>query len=253
MIVDKVARGVARLVPVKPIKARPATGLVSFTFDDIPRSAWHMGGEILARHGVEGTYYVAGGLTGGEDEASGNICHTEDDLRAIAEEGHEIASHGFAHRPFTDLSKNELLEDWDRNERYLQSLFPDRMISNLSYPLGMARIRDKSLAAKRFTSIRGVDPGLNKGLCDFSQLKSNGLYSSRITVEKVKALIDRAARDKAWVIFHTHDVAEDPTPWGATPSLFEEAVKAAVDSSCRVMPVRNAIGAVAFTGSAEAA
>ena len=48
----------------KLMRAKPVRGVVSFTFDDFPRSAFHCGGDILRCHGVRGTYYASMGLEG---------------------------------------------------------------------------------------------------------------------------------------------------------------------------------------------
>ena len=49
---------------------RNAQPLISFTFDDFPRSALTVGGEILERHGARGTYYASLGVMG-KYEAAG--------------------------------------------------------------------------------------------------------------------------------------------------------------------------------------
>ena len=36
--------------------------IVSFTFDDFPRSAYSVGGAMLEKFGARGTYYVTAGL-----------------------------------------------------------------------------------------------------------------------------------------------------------------------------------------------
>jgi hypothetical protein len=36
--------------------------VASISFDDFPKSAWSLGGQVLARHEVHGTYYTGGQL-----------------------------------------------------------------------------------------------------------------------------------------------------------------------------------------------
>ena len=38
--------------------------MVSFTFDDLPKSAVTTGAGMLEAHGARGTFYVSGGLVG---------------------------------------------------------------------------------------------------------------------------------------------------------------------------------------------
>ena len=70
-------------------------GVVSFTFDDFPRSSLEQGGAILERFGARGTFYTALGLEGGDGEL-GPLFRREDLERAAAA-GHEIGCHTFSH------------------------------------------------------------------------------------------------------------------------------------------------------------
>jgi peptidoglycan/xylan/chitin deacetylase (PgdA/CDA1 family) len=47
--------------------------MISFTFDDFPRSALHVAGRILEDHGIAGTYYVSLGLMGTLTPDRGNV------------------------------------------------------------------------------------------------------------------------------------------------------------------------------------
>src|SRR5437868_1211537 len=69
--------------------------VVSFTFDDFPRSAWLTGGAILQRFGAAGTYYVSLGLLD-KETPTGRIC-VAGDLAALVEQGHELGCHTFSH------------------------------------------------------------------------------------------------------------------------------------------------------------
>src|ERR1700722_2095292 len=69
--------------------------LISFTFDDFPRTALLAGGAILKQFELRATYYTALGLLG-KDSPSGPIA-VADDLRRALEEGNELGCHTFAH------------------------------------------------------------------------------------------------------------------------------------------------------------
>src|SRR6202012_2766789 len=53
---------IARKLVLKPVLI--GRSVASITFDDFPKSAWDQGGAVMARHGVRGTYYTAGGFCG---------------------------------------------------------------------------------------------------------------------------------------------------------------------------------------------
>ena len=80
---------------VRMTKLTGSLPIVSFTFDDFPRSALSVGGEILSRYGVRGTYYASIGLM--------NRCNalgqqfTPEDLARVLQDGHELASHTYSH------------------------------------------------------------------------------------------------------------------------------------------------------------
>src|SRR4051812_1494906 len=77
------------------IRLRNRFPLISFTFDDFPRSALYTGGEILRKYGAAGTYYTALGLMG-TDGPVGRI-FSEADLPEVLGRGHEFGCHTFDH------------------------------------------------------------------------------------------------------------------------------------------------------------
>ena len=54
----------ARTLKVRPAKLAGQRPVASISFDDFPKSAWTAGGPVLAKHGMRGTYYTAGGFCG---------------------------------------------------------------------------------------------------------------------------------------------------------------------------------------------
>src|SRR6058998_1234644 len=88
-------RRAASFVFRKPCLIRPERPLISFTFDDFPRSALLNGGAILNRFGVAATYYVSLGLAGTE-QPSGRM-FVREDLATLLEGGHELGCHTFSH------------------------------------------------------------------------------------------------------------------------------------------------------------
>src|SRR2546422_6309977 len=77
------------------VQMRNDRPLVSFTFDDFPRSALRCGGAILKKYGFRGTYYAALGLMG-QHAPVGEIFSLQD-LRDLLAEGHELGCHTYGH------------------------------------------------------------------------------------------------------------------------------------------------------------
>src|SRR4051812_10835454 len=79
----------------RPLAMRNREPLISFTFDDFPRSALFTGGRILEDFGARGTYYTSFGLMG-QTAPTGEI-FTRDDFPQVLARGHELGCHTFAH------------------------------------------------------------------------------------------------------------------------------------------------------------
>ena len=91
----RLQREMADRLARRPLSLGNSQPLVSFTFDDFPRSALHCGGAILRSQGLTGTFYASFGLMGGT-APTGQI-FVEDDLIELIEEQHELGCHTFDH------------------------------------------------------------------------------------------------------------------------------------------------------------
>jgi peptidoglycan/xylan/chitin deacetylase (PgdA/CDA1 family) len=215
-----------------------STAMVSFTFDDFPRSALLTGGEILRSRGVLGTYYASLGLAGKQIE-TGTMFLMED-LRVALEQGHELGCHTFNHshswETAPDLFEREVIE----NQRVLQQMIPGACFKTLSFPIGHPRARTKQRVSKYFSCCRGGGQTFNVGEADLNCLSAYFLEQSRDNPEAIKRVIDENSKAGGWLIFATHDVCENPTQWGCTPALFEHIVQYAIESGAQILPVAQA-------------
>ena len=241
-----VARRLIQRVTVKPMRARLQAPLASITFDDFPASAWTVGGEILARRNLKGTYYVSGSYSG--RTLDGLTYFDARQLVDLAAAGHEVGCHSFSHIRGARLGDYELLSDVDRNASFVQDHLGDYRLSSFAYPFGDASLRTKSLFGRRFSCSRGISKGVNHGLVDLSQLKAIGLESAWWTPEYVEKAVRRVKRDNGWLIFFTHDVSEDPSPYGATPGMLNHALDLLQAAHIEVLPVKHALARTLFNG-----
>src|ERR1700744_5889430 len=107
------ARKLGRFIPTRPQPVKWPGGVATFTFDDFPRSALSVGGAILERHGVRGTYYTATDLA--ETENHLGPMFERDDTAAAHGAGHEIACHTFRHLDCGRTDTGTLLADVEVN------------------------------------------------------------------------------------------------------------------------------------------
>ena len=240
-------RRITHRLPLKPVKSRLTASVASITFDDFPRSAWTRGGEILARHAVRGTYYAGGSFEGSTQD--GLEYFTAADLKDIAAAGHEIGCHGYEHKPSWTLDSAALSEDANRNAAFARAALGDYVLSSYAYPYGEASPRTKRLLGDRFATARGIRKGVNTGLIDLAQLKAVGIEKWWWTPEYIEGVIAQAKASKGWLIFFTHDVSDDPSPYGATPAMLEHALEALARAQIDVLPVKHALARTQFDGA----
>ena len=93
----------------------------------------------------------------------------------------------------------------------------------------------------RFAGCRSSQSGLNIGTPDLGRLRSIRLYNRLIGPDDVSDLIKQAVTRTTWPIFYTHDIAQMPSRFGCTISLFEHALKSAISAGAEIRPVDAAI------------
>lgn len=209
--------------------------IVTFTFDDFPRSALTVGGCILESFDVRATYYVAMGLMDAETSQGRQFCR--EDLHSLVERGHEAAIHGFSHLSARNTPAEKFAADVSRCGALLQECLPGKASSNFAYPYGHATLSSKRKLGPGLCSSRGTIPGLNGPEMDLNLLRANFLYGDANQLERVQRLIDENAMQRSWLILYSHDVADSPSPHGCTPALLRETVRFALKQGARVLTV----------------
>jgi peptidoglycan/xylan/chitin deacetylase (PgdA/CDA1 family) len=241
----------ARTVCRKPVTIRSETPLISFTFDDFPRTAWLTGGEILGSFGVAGTYYAALGCMGG-DSPSGQI-FSKSDLKPILDAGHELGSHTYSHCDSWKTTPEAFEKSIIENQMALSSLIPGEEFKTFSYPIRPPRPETKRRTAKYFRCSRGLRQSLNSGAADLNQLSAFFIERADDGIRTIRDLIDRNKKECGWIIFVTHDVAPKPSRFGCTAELLEDTVAYAVESGARILPVAKALECILETSWGERA
>jgi peptidoglycan/xylan/chitin deacetylase (PgdA/CDA1 family) len=243
-------RRATRFLFRRPFPLKSGTPVISFTFDDFPRSALLTGGAILKRYGLTGTYYAAFGLMG-KSAPTGSMFLRED-LDLLFEQGHELGCHTFNHCHALDTKTGLFEAAILKNRATLQGLFPGASLRTLSYPISPPRPRTKQRMARHFVCCRGGGQTFNSGTLDLNYLSAYFLEKSRSDPDAVKSVIDQNRLASGWLILATHDVCESPTNWGCRPDFFEDIVQYAVSSGARVLPVYQAFQTLCGPVSGEA-
>jgi peptidoglycan/xylan/chitin deacetylase (PgdA/CDA1 family) len=237
-----VRRALATRLHRRALTVAPVQPLVSFSFDDAPSSAFETGARVLERHGVRGTYYVSLGLLG-QPGPSGPLGGAEA-LRAAVAAGHELGCHTHDHLDAWQVSAGQFLASVEANAQALQRLLPGHRFETFAYPKSGAVAAVKPALAKRFLACRHGGQRGNSGRIDRDLLAACFLdRQQHADLSFVRNLLEDNARTRGWLIFATHDVTPDPSPWGCTPGLLEAVVRHALRTGSRILPVREALRA----------
>jgi peptidoglycan/xylan/chitin deacetylase (PgdA/CDA1 family) len=212
--------------------------IVSFSFDDFPRSAYITGGHMLEQFGARGTYYAAFGLMNTENGSGEHF--RAGDLDLLLENGHELGSHTFGHVSSRTVSCAAFCDDVRKGSQAVAGVTGVEA-ANFAYPFGHMTLQTKRSLAASVSSARSNIPGFNGPEVDLNMLRANRLYGNLDQAKMVEELIAENVKRKGWLIFYTHDVQPNPSAFGCTPALLELAVACAARSDCRILTVREAL------------
>jgi peptidoglycan/xylan/chitin deacetylase (PgdA/CDA1 family) len=213
-------------------------GVVSFTFDDFPKTSLSTGGSILESYAARGTYYASLKLAGTERNVGPMF--NQQDIVAAQFAGHEIACHTFSHLDCRRATRSSILAEVRDNAAALSSLVEGYVPTNFAYPYGSVSLTAKRALGAKFSSCRGIRPGINYGTVDLAELLAVWIYSVDFNEAGMRRLIDRTKSVGGWLIFFTHDVDDVPSRFGCKPIQLEAVVSYASKGTA-ILPVRDVI------------
>ena len=238
-IIGKYRRTLAYRFHRRMVTIRTSVPIISFTFDDAPRTAFDKGGDILRSYGAKATFFISLGLLGSNTEV-GTIASLEDLVRAV-NEGNELGCHTFDHLNTWETTSDKFVESVVRNKQALDRVLPGATFRTFSYPIGSPKPSIKSRLEKYFVCCRGGGQAPNVGAADLNLLKAYFLdKKNNFDIGLIKKIIDYSTSCCGWLIFVTHDIIENPSPYGCTPKFFEEVVNHAARSGALLLPVEQA-------------
>ena len=214
--------------------------VASFTFDDFPVSAWEVGGRILReKAGALGTYFVSGTFMG--REIGGVQYYTAGNLRAVLAAGNEVGCHTFAHQKLGAGGADFARKTCEENARFMQDILgQDFRFRSFAYPYGDSSIAVKNRLSKMFPLCRGVQQRINAENVDCGQIGVTSLEIRHAGQVDLPRIVAEARARKGWLVFLTHDIGENPSPYGSTPAMLEEAVGLVQAAGFRILPVTQA-------------
>lgn len=223
-----------RLVPIKG-----AAPIISFTFDDAPKSALSTGQEILKAYGARATYFVSLGILSGDTEVGKIAC--PDDLARAVEDGGELGCHTFDHLDAWHTPCEIFITSIHQNRKALRRILPGARFTSFAYPKSGATLSTKRALQETFACCRGGGQATNVGSADLNLLKA--CFLDRRTgagPEFIQTLVDYNTERRGWLIFVTHDVSANPSPYGCTPEFLDDVVRYSSQSGAMLLPVGEA-------------
>jgi peptidoglycan/xylan/chitin deacetylase (PgdA/CDA1 family) len=212
--------------------------VISFCFDDFPRTAYTAGGAILKSLGMCGTYYAALNLMNTTNELGDQF--RQEDIDSLLADGHELGCHTFSHVSCRTVSLRLFESDVLKGRRAIRAL-TGCDAGNFAYPHGHVSIRSKKKIGAHMSSCRGIYGGINDLVADLNLLRANSLYGDVDQRARFESLVSANVASRGWLIFYTHDVRRNPSAFGCTPALFDQTVALAAESGCRIASIKEAL------------
>lgn len=213
----------------------PAGRYVSLCFDDFPKCSADTAAKMIEQRGWRATWYVAGGFMGTTEPHYGQMFDASD-LQRLHRAGHDFGCHTFDHINCRAATA-QALEDQARRSKAFLAQHGITDVASFAFPFGAADYAAKQMMSETGMALRGVKPGLNRGTIDLHMLKACGLQDNEGGTASAKSGLTTLSEQSGWQIIFTHDVRENPSPWGVTPAAFETLLDDIAASGAEVLTV----------------
>ncbi len=221
------------------VKIKKDRAIVSFSFDDCPKSGLENGVSPLDKVGWQSTIYVACGLFDVENHLGKMM--SADDTKALHAAGHEIGEHTFSHRDAKSMNLESFELDIAKNQNKLTELgLPPS--ETFAYPYGETYPMLKKAMGEKFRGSRGINHKIHTNSVDLNQIGSLPLYTD--TIDQAVAAVQNLSRSGGWLTFFTHDVRNNPSSYGCRPEDMRKIIDAVKATGVEVLTIKDAISAL---------
>jgi peptidoglycan/xylan/chitin deacetylase (PgdA/CDA1 family) len=224
----KVQRRIVQWRRASQAEVAPDRPVITFTFDDFPKSALN-GADIVEKHGGHAGFYACTSFLGQRSPVMGEMFDGAT-LRELSARGHEIGAHTHTHLDCARARLEKVERDIGENLVALSEAGHNATVSSFAFPYGETTYAAKRWVGEVFATGRGIRPGVNAGEVDRSQLRAVELGASAMHRRRAIAALKSCVDAKGWLFFFTHDVGNSPTNYGAPSDLLEELAQQAVDA-----------------------
>ena len=236
--VAKVRRRFVQWNTVSPLGELNAS-IITFSFDDFPKSAADNGADIL--HGIDAKaiYYACSGLSGKSNRTGEQ--YEDKEIHQLVDAGHEIGAHTHFHKDCSTHPVDEVLTDIERNLDALKDMGVTYPIRHFAYPYGETSLPLKKALEEKFDTARGILRGHNFANSDKMQLRAMELTPDPMTIDRAINAINQAQRTPCWLHIFTHDIRSTPSDYGVNRNSFLRVARAARNSGIPILPPTEAL------------
>ena len=224
----KVQRRVVQWRRACTAEVAPDRPVITFTFDDFPKSALN-GADVLEKHGGRGGFYACTSMMGMRSPVMGEMFDANT-LAELRHRSHEIGAHSHSHLDCSRSRLEKIERDIGENLVALSEAGHHETVSAFAFPYGETSNSAKRWVGDVFTTGRGILPGVNAGEVDRSQLRAVELGSTAMHRRRALAAMKSCLETNGWLFFFTHDVGPSPSAYGAPVGLIEELAQRALDA-----------------------
>ena len=175
--------------------------IVSIAFDDGWRSSYTQAVPILNAYGYKGTFYINPSIIETPHFMTG------EDLDTLSKTGFEVAAHGYSYSDMTMMSQNALNNQLNQGQSSLKAA--GLSVSDFAPPYGKTDPEVEWYAKKYFTTLRGLEPGVN------TKQNINQYNLKALAVKKdmdpslIVDMLEETKQTNGWLILVYHNVNPD--------------------------------------------
>ena len=237
-LLAKARRRLVQWSTVAPLGELNAS-IITFSFDDFPKSAVDNGADILHEIDAKAIYYACSGLSGKSNKTGEQ--YEAQEIQQLIDAGHEIGAHTHFHKDCAVHPVSEVLTDIDRNLQSLKDMGVAYPIRHFAYPYGETSLPLKKALADKFDTARGILRGHNFAHSDKMQLRAMELTPDPMTIDRAINAINQAQRAPCWLHIFTHDIRSNPSDFGVNRNSFLRVARAARNSGLPILPPTEAL------------
>lgn len=175
-------------------------GALSLTFDDGLEEHYSVVYPELEKRSLKGTFAIVGKNVGGKNKYG--PCVTWSQLKEMGNSGHELSSHGWAHKNLTKLSLDEMQSEVERNDSAIKE---ETGFLPLTYVYPGNRTNDTVVEYA----------GRNRIYTRTSQFSLGSKRTPKWFEDKIKSLIDNGE----WGVSMTHGITYGYDAFGSVEAF----------------------------------